>query len=303
MKYKNIKKIFIFLCLFVGINAVFGALGMFIDPSGKLMKMDQLLPYFQVLPFSRTLYQNYIFPGVALFILNGLTNLFAALLLLKNKKSGIVLGSIFGITLMLWIVIQFVIFPFNFMSTTFFALGLLQALTGYLCYVIYNQDQFEFDETKYQNIGKNENILVVYFSRRGYTKKEAYKIANEVSAKILELKTVEKTEGILGFWWCGRFAMHKWNMDLEEINEDISKYEKVIIVTPTWVFSLSAPIRTFCYKYSGKIKNVEYVATHFIKNDLLNVANEMDNILNVKRSCFKTIVIRMGNKISEKIIR
>lgn len=303
MKYKNIKKLLIFWCLFIGVGAIFGALGMFLDPSGKLMKMDQLLPYFQVLPFSKVLYQNYIFPGIALFIVNGITNLFAAFLIFKNKKSGIVLGTIFGITLMMWIIIQFVIFPFNFLSTSFFVFGILQALTGYLCYVVYTQEKFVFNETEYKNIGKNEKILVVYFSRRGYTKKEAYRIANETSAKILELKTTEKTEGTLGFWWCGRFGMHKWWMELKEIKEDVSKYEKVIIVTPIWVFSMSAPIRKFCYTYSEKLKNVEYVVTHFMRTDFLSVANEMDKILKVKRKSFKTIVIRMGNKLSEKIIK
>ena len=56
MKYKNIKKLLIFWCLFIGVGAIFGSLGMFLDSSGKFMKMDQLLPYFQVLPFSKVLY-------------------------------------------------------------------------------------------------------------------------------------------------------------------------------------------------------------------------------------------------------
>ena len=88
---------------------------MLLDPSGKAMGMDAMLPYFQVLPLAEYLYQDSTFPGIALLIVNGLTNLTAAVLLLRKRKSVVVLGGVFGVTLMLWICIQFVIFPPNFM--------------------------------------------------------------------------------------------------------------------------------------------------------------------------------------------
>jgi hypothetical protein len=101
--------------LFIGIGAVAVASGMLLDPSGKAMGMDAMLPYFQVLPLAEYLYQDSTFPGIALLIVNGLTNLTAAVLLLRKRKSVVVLGGVFGVTLMLWICIQFVIFPPNFM--------------------------------------------------------------------------------------------------------------------------------------------------------------------------------------------
>ena len=62
------------------------------------MGMDSMLPYFQVLPFADILFQNYLFSGIALLIVNGLTNLVAALLLLRKKKIGVVLGGVRGVT-------------------------------------------------------------------------------------------------------------------------------------------------------------------------------------------------------------
>ncbi len=50
---------------------------MIIGPSGKLLQMDKLLPYFEVLPFSKYLFKDYIFSGISLIIANGLTNLLA----------------------------------------------------------------------------------------------------------------------------------------------------------------------------------------------------------------------------------
>lgn len=130
-RYQNARKWLIFWTLFIGIGAVAGALCMIIDPSGKIMGMDEMLPYFQKLPFADVLFQDFLFSGFALLIVNGISNLTAAGFLFANRKVGVILGGIFGVTLMLWICIQFYMFPLNFMSTIYFVFGLCQALTGY----------------------------------------------------------------------------------------------------------------------------------------------------------------------------
>ena len=56
------------------------------------------------------------FSGFALLIFNGLTNLTAAAPPIKNRKPGVILGGIFGVTLIMWICIQFYMFELNFMS-------------------------------------------------------------------------------------------------------------------------------------------------------------------------------------------
>lgn len=294
MRYNITKKFLIFWCLFIGIGAVYGSTCMFIDPTGKLLQMNTLLPYFKVLPFSDVLFQNYIFSGITLLIVNGISNLVAAYLLIKNKKSGIILGTLFGFTLILWIVIQFIIFPPNILSTVFFILGIIQLITGYITYVFYMQEQFKINLKEYKNIGKNKDVVVIYFSRMGYTKKVAYEEANKLGADIYEIKTVEKTSGTLGFWWCGRYGMHKWNMQIEDIGVDLKKYKKVIIVSPIWVFSVAAPIKEFIHKYSKNINEVEYIFTHFMDTTFEHEADEIDRILNKKRMKFTSVCVRLG---------
>ena len=134
VRYNTARKSLIFWTLFIGIGAVAGGLSMIIDPSGKTLHMDAMLPFFQKLPFADVLFQNFLFSGIALLIVNGLTNLTAAALLLRKKKLGVILGGIFGITLMLWICIQFYMVPLNFMSTAFFIFGFCQAVTGYVAW-------------------------------------------------------------------------------------------------------------------------------------------------------------------------
>ena len=126
------RRILIFWTLFIGLGAVAGATAMLRDPSGKILGMDAMLPYFRVLPFADLLFRDFTFSGIALLLVNGLTNLTAAVLLFMKKRIGLLLGGIFGITLMLWICIQFYMFPLNFMSTAYFVFGLCQAVTGYL---------------------------------------------------------------------------------------------------------------------------------------------------------------------------
>lgn len=126
-RYQTARRILLFWTLFIGVGAAAGAAGMLLDPSGKAMGMDAMLPYFQVLPFADVLFRGLTFSGWALLIVNGLTNLTAASLLLAKRNAGITLGGLFGVTLMLWIRIQFYMFPPNFMSTIYFMFGFAQA--------------------------------------------------------------------------------------------------------------------------------------------------------------------------------
>ncbi len=294
-RYKTTKGVLIFWTLFIGLGAIAGALAMIIDPSGKTLGMDAMLEYFQKLPFAETLFQNYTFSGWALLVVNGITNLTAAILLIKNKKLGIIFGGVFGITLMLWICIQFYMFPLNFMSTIYFVFGCCQAITGYMAYVFYRQEAFFVDLSGYNNIGTDKSNLVVYFSRMGYTKKVAYEYANRTGADIYEVKTTEKIDGTFGFWWCGRFGMHRWEMPIEKISVDLSLYKQVTVCSPIWVFSLSAPIRSFLKQAKGKIKNVNYIFVHYTNGKYENVAVLADDILDVKHGKLINVRCKQGN--------
>ena len=297
-RYKISKGILLFWTMFISIGAFLGGLCMLIKPDGSIMGMDEMLPYFQVLPFADKLFQNFTFSGIALIVVNGITNAVATGLIFANKKGGIIAGMIFGVTLMAWIAIQFVIFPANFMSSIYFVFGALQAITGFVCLVRYKQDRFVFDESEYKNIGKNSTCAVVYFSRSGYTKKIAYQIANERCADICEIKTTEKTDGDLGFLWCGRFGMHKWGMPINDL--DLSSYDEVVVCSPVWVFGICAPVREFCKTQRGKLKNVGYVITHTMKACFANVAEDMDALLDTKHTSFASYSTKLGKIVEMK---
>ena len=293
----------LFWTLFIGLGAVAGATGMLADPTGKALGMDAMLPYFQVLPFAGTLFQDFVFSGFALLTVNGLTNLTAAGLLLAKKRSGVILGGIFGVTLMLWVCIQFYIFPLNFMSTSYFIFGFLQAVTGYMAWVFEKQERFTVREADYPNIGTNPRELVVYFSRMGYTKKLAMEEANRSGAQIYEIKATERTAGTAGFWRCGRFGMHRWVMPIEEPSVELSGYERVTICTPIWVFHIAAPTRAFCKAAAGKIRRARYVLVHHQKAPYRKAAQEMDTLLGVNAQSVASVCCRRGTYLSREALR
>lgn len=294
-RFECARKWLIFWTLFIGFGAVFGAGCMLLDPSGRFMGMDAMLPYFQKLPFAEIVFQDFTFSGWALLIVNGISNLTAAALLFARKKSGIILGGVFGVTLMLWICIQFYMFPLNFMSTAYFFFGLAQAATGCAAWIFKKQESFFVNPAYYPNIGKNKKRLVVYFSRMGYVRKKAFEEANHTGAEIYEIKSTEKTEGTLGFWWCGRFGMHRWAMPIENISVNLSDYEHITICSPIWVFALAAPMRTFCKKAAGKIKEADYILVHHTGGRYENAAEEMDRLLGIRRAGLKSYRCHAGD--------
>ena len=256
------RRLLIFWTLFIGLGAVGGAACMLIDPSGRSVGMDGMLPYFQVLPFADVLFQDLLFSGFALLIVNGLSNLTAAALLFARRKIGAVLGGIFGVTLMLWICIQFYIFPPNFMSTIYFFFGLAQAATGWAAVVFQRQEAFAA---------------------------EAHEYPNRTGADVYEIRSTERTEGTLGFWWCGRYGMHRWEMPIETPNINLPSYEHVTICAPIWVFALAAPVRTFCRSAKGRIREVDYILVHHTRGLYDNAADEMDALLGLRRTHLTSI--------------
>lgn len=298
-RYRPARRALLFWTIFIGIGAVAGASAMLIDPSGGLMGMDAMLPYFQKLPFAEIVFQDFVFSGISLLIVNGISNLTAAGLLIANKRIGAVLGGVFGITLMLWICIQFYMFPLNFMSTAYFIFGFIQAITGYMTVVFYDQEHFTVSESDYPNIGSDPTKLVVYFSRMGYTKKKALEAADRTGAEIYEVRAAERTSGTLGFWWCGRYGMHRWAMPIEDIGVQLEKYDHVTVCSPVWVFNLCAPMREFCKKASGRIRSADYILVHHQKSLYANAADEMDRLLGLKDTPAVSVCCREGRYLKQ----
>ena len=80
----------------------------------------------------RCFFQDFIWSGIVLLLVNGVTNTVAFILLAKKHQLGALAGLASGIILMLWILVEYLIFGFNFLSNIYLAFGFLQAGNGFL---------------------------------------------------------------------------------------------------------------------------------------------------------------------------
>ena len=293
-RFRPARRALLFWTLFIGLGAVSGAAMMLYDPSGQAMGMDAMLPYFQKLPFAAVLFQDLTFSGWALLIVNGLSNLTAAALLLAKKRAGVMLGGICGVTLMLWICIQFYMFPPNIMSTAYFFFGLAQAAAGWCAWVFCKQEAFAAALPAAPGAVTDPTRLVVFFSRMGYARRLAYEEAARTGACVWELRAAARTAGTLGFWWCGRYGMHRWDMPIEPVTADLRQYAHVCICAPIWVFALAAPVRAFCREYAGQIREADYILVHHTRGRYENAAREMDALLGLRHTSLRSVQCRMG---------
>ena len=60
-RFQPPRRALLFWTLFIGLGAVAGTCMMLLDPTGKAMDMDAMLPYFQVLPMASILFQGCMF--------------------------------------------------------------------------------------------------------------------------------------------------------------------------------------------------------------------------------------------------
>lgn len=120
-----------FLTLFIGIGAVMGAAMMWIDPSGQMWGMEPLLEMLRAkMPWPDVFFKDFIPSGFVLLFLNGFTQFAAAFLLIKKHPLAYWAVLACGIILMLWIVLEWWVWGFNFMSNIYFVFGLVEVVAA-----------------------------------------------------------------------------------------------------------------------------------------------------------------------------
>ena len=89
------------------------------------------------------------------------------------------------------------------------------------------------------------DILCIYYSRTGNTKKAMEEIAEALDAELLELRDGVDRGGLRGWIRCGRDAMRRTTEPLLsfQTGQGLPKYRLVILGTPVWAGRCSAVMR------------------------------------------------------------
>lgn len=126
---KTIVKICIILHIFVGIGALAGGFAAIINPYNP-MGLDAA----QALKFSP--FKDFLIPGILLFTVIGLGNLFAALAFLRNWRLKPWISGFFASALVIWIAVQCIMLQtIVALHVIYFCIGAVQGLMAlYLLY-------------------------------------------------------------------------------------------------------------------------------------------------------------------------
>ena len=108
------------------------------------------------------------------------------------------------------------------------------------------------------------SALVVYFSFEGNTKLIAEKIAETISADIVELVISRQypQEGFGKYFWGGKSVIFGDKPKLLNETIDLDRYQTIIIGTPVWAGSFTPPINSFISKYKIYGKQAALFACH-----------------------------------------
>ena len=103
-------------------------------------------------------------------------------------------------------------------------------------------------------------ILVILYSRSGYTKTIAEAIASACHADMEVIRDGAR-RGLFGYLRSGFEATRKKLPDIEPIENDPSRYDLIVIGTPVWAANIASPVRTFVTRYKDKFRNVAFFCT------------------------------------------
>ncbi len=97
-------------------------------------------------------------------------------------------------------------------------------------------------------------VLVVYYSRSGNTRQVAEAVATAFDADIEAIVDKHPRHGLLGYLRSGLEATLHSLADIEPPKHDPLEYDLVVLGTPIWDASLSAPMRTFLTQQRGRFR-------------------------------------------------
>ena len=124
----------------------------------------------------------------------------------------------------------------------------------------------------------NHNILCLYYSRTGNTKKGMEEVAEALGCECLEIRDKIDRGGTMGYLRCCFDAMHKRTSAVSrpKCARPLSDYKLVILGTPVWAGRCSSVIRGFLKRRGYEIQNAAYLITHKSEQDYKDVFRQMD---------------------------
>ncbi|MBC8061715.1 MAG: flavodoxin family protein [Clostridiaceae bacterium] len=106
-----------------------------------------------------------------------------------------------------------------------------------------------------------KNILIVYYSRSGYTEKAVIKLAEVLGADVEKIVDLKNRQGAWGFITGGKDATFKNITPIQANNFNPQDYEILIFASPTWASVAAPAVRTYIGQHKAEFKKVAFLVS------------------------------------------
>lgn len=104
-------------------------------------------------------------------------------------------------------------------------------------------------------------ILVVCYSRTGHTRQVAGELARVLGADLEEIVDPTPRSGLRGYLRSGREAYFRRRPPIAPPVHKAADYDLVVVGTPIWNASLSAPVRSYLERERNEFRSVAFFCT------------------------------------------
>ena len=123
-----------------------------------------------------------------------------------------------------------------------------------------------------------QDVLCIYYSRTGNTKKVMRAIAAETNAELVALTDGVDRSGLRGWLRSGLDAVKRDCPEAKpvETQRKLENYRLVIIGTPVWAGRCSSVVRSFLKQHGKELNRVAYVLTRGSAHRSEDIYRQMD---------------------------
>lgn len=105
-------------------------------------------------------------------------------------------------------------------------------------------------------------VLLIYYSRTGYTASIAKQMAHLDNWEIDEIRDLHPRSGPLGFLRSMLDAIFRRFPAIRKVATDPSKYDLVIIGASVWMKRLCSPVQTYLRDHRHQFRKIAFFCTH-----------------------------------------
>ena len=107
-----------------------------------------------------------------------------------------------------------------------------------------------------------KKILIVFYSRSGYTRKVAEHIATVCKADTEEIRDVKSRKGFFGYFRSGYEASKMTLAKIEPAVANPANYDVLVLGGPVWAGKMASPIRTYITQHCDEAKAIALFCTY-----------------------------------------